>query len=154
MSNGPLLRLSPPGGGGTGGLGLWRGPGPMARIDRMTTSGDLAVLSVRGYFQRLRANWPAVLPPVVAVGTLGLLHNELPRVLLIATLLLAAVAPKRSAKLAPYAFLAYGAYGFFLPHSLEVWEAPPGTYGLVPVGPADNVPWVLPQAVACVAVGV
>ena len=25
----------------------------------MTTSGDLAVLSVRGYFQRLRANWPA-----------------------------------------------------------------------------------------------
>ena len=25
----------------------------MARIDRMTTSGDLAVLSVRGYFQRM-----------------------------------------------------------------------------------------------------
>jgi signal transduction histidine kinase len=120
----------------------------------MTTSGDLAVLSVRGYFQRLRANWPAVLPPLVAVGTLGLLHSELPRLLLIATLLLAALAPKRSAKLAPFAFLAYGAYGFFLPHSLEVWEAPPGTYGLVPVGPADNVPWVLPQAVACVAVGV
>ena len=38
---------------------------PVARMDRMTTSGDFLA---RGYLRRLRANWPAVLLPLVAVG--------------------------------------------------------------------------------------
>jgi hypothetical protein len=42
----------------------------------MTTSGDLAVPWIRGHFQRLRANWPAVLLPLVAVGTLGLFRAD------------------------------------------------------------------------------
>jgi hypothetical protein len=123
-------------------------------MDRMTTSGDLSVRSLRGYFQRLRANWPAVLLPLVAAGTLGLFDAQLPRLVVILAVLLAALAPGESAKLAPFALFGYGAYGVFLAHSIAVWETQPVVYGLVHVGPADNAPWVLPQAVACLAVGV
>jgi signal transduction histidine kinase len=119
----------------------------------MTTSGNLSVLSVQGYFLRLRANWPALLLPLVAAGTLGLFDTQLPQLMVILALLLAALAPKESAKLAPFAFFGYGAYGVFLAHSLAVWESQPVFYGLVHAGPADNVPWVLPQAITCVAVG-
>jgi signal transduction histidine kinase len=123
-------------------------------MDRMTTSGDPSAIMVRGYLKRLRANWPALLLPLVAAGTLGLFDAQLPRLGVILAVLLAALAPRESAKLAPFAFFGYGAYGFFLAHSIAVRESRPVDYGLVHVGPADNVPWVLPQAFACLAVGV
>ena len=103
----------------------------------MTTSGDVSGFSVRGYLRRLRANWPALLLPLLAAGTLGLFPGQLPRLLVITALLLVALAPERSAKLAPFAFFAYGAYGFFLAHSLAVSESQPVVYGLVHVGTAD-----------------
>jgi hypothetical protein len=122
-------------------------------MDRMTTSGDLPALTVRGYLKRLRANWPALLLPLVAAGTLGLFGAQLPWLAVILAVLLAALAPRESAKLAPFALFGYGAYGVFLAHAIAVWETQPVVYGLVHVGPADNAAWVLPQAFLCLAVG-
>jgi hypothetical protein len=122
-------------------------------MDRMTTSGNLSALSVRGFLRRLRANWPALSLPLVAAATVGLFDARLPRLMVILAVLLAVLAPRESAKLAPFAFFGYGAYGVFLAHSIAVWEAQPVVYGLVHVGPADNVPWVLPQAFACLGIG-
>jgi signal transduction histidine kinase len=123
-------------------------------MDRMTTSGELSVFSVGGYLQRLRANWAALLLPLLAVDSFGLSGGDVPWLLFVAAVLLAAVMPATSAKAVPFAFFCYGAYGIFLAHTLAAWESQPVFYGLVHVGPADNVPWVLPQAFVCLAVGV
>ncbi len=117
----------------------------------MTTSGTLS--RTARPLRRLNANWPALLLPVVAAGTLGLVGHQVPWLLIIAALLIAALAPQRSARLVPLAFFAYGAYGILLAHSLEIGQWQWAVYGLVHVGPADNVPWVLPQALACLALG-
>jgi signal transduction histidine kinase len=133
-------------------------------MDRMTTSGDF----LARYLRSLRANWPAVLLPLVAAGTLGLTASMWPELAIALALILIAVAPREGAGIAPYALFAYGAYGLYLMHSLLIREANSVTYGFVParwrpvaqVGanwyPIDSRwnQWVLTEAVACLAVGV
>ena len=129
----------------------------------MTTSGDFWA----GYLRRLRANWPAVLLPLVAVGTRGLTASMWPELVIVLALILVVVAPKEGAAIAPYALFAYGAYGLYLMHSLLIREANSVTYGFVrawwrPANVGTNwyvvsSPWnrgVLGEAVACLAVGV
>jgi len=94
----------------------------------MTKSGNL---SVRGYLHLQRANWPGLLLPLVAAGTLGLFGIAVPRLLVILAVIVALLVPKESAKIAPFALLAYGAYGFFVMHSLSIWEMQPVRYGFV-----------------------
>ena len=130
----------------------------------MTTPGDFSA----GYLRRLRANWPAVLLPLVALGTRGLTASMWPELVIVLALILVVVAPREGAAIAPYALFAYGAYGLYLMHSLLIREANSVTYGFVPawwrpvvrVGanwyPIDSR-WnqcVLMEAVACLAVGV
>ena len=130
----------------------------------MTTPGDFSA----GYLRRLRANWPAVLLPLVAVGTRGLTASMWPELVIVLALILVVVAPREGAAIAPYALFAYGAYGLYLMHSLLIREANSVTYGFVPawwrpdvqVGanwyPIDSRwnQFVLTEAVACLAVGV
>ena len=130
----------------------------------MTTPGDFSA----GYLRRLRANWPAVLLPLVAVGTRGLTASTWPELVIVLALILVVVAPREGAAIAPYALFAYGAYGLYLMHSLLIREANSVTYGFVPawwrpvvqVGanwyPIDSR-WnqcVLTEAVACLTAGV
>jgi signal transduction histidine kinase len=131
-------------------------------MDRMTTSGNFLASWLRG----LRANWPALLLPLVAVGTLGLTASKWPWLVIVLAVILAVVAPREAARIAPYALFAYGAYGLYLMHSLLVYEANSVTYGFVhaswrpgtagsnwvPVG-SRSTPWVLTEAAACLAVG-
>jgi len=116
----------------------------------MTTSGRL--LAAQG--ARLRANWPAVLLPLVAADTLGLFVGPAPLWLFIGAAVLAFLAPKEGARLTPFAFLAYGVYGLFLFHSLSFWSPQLVVYGFVHSGPNDNAGWVPFQAVAFLAAGV
>src|ERR1700691_1496466 len=132
-------------------------------MDRMTTSGNFPAR----YLRSLRANWPAVLLPLVAVGTLGLTASKWPELVIVVVVILTVVAPRESAKIAPYALFAYGAYGLYLMHSLLIREANSVTYGFVHAWwrptraganwyPVDSRwdSWVLTEAVACLAAGV
>jgi signal transduction histidine kinase len=131
---------------------------------RMTTSGNYLARFLRS----LRANWPALLLPLLAGGALGLTASKWPELVIILLLILVIVAPRESAKMAPYALFAYGAYGLYLMHSLLLREANSVTYGFAhaswrPVLAGDGSwriaesggnRWVLVQAMACLAVGV
>jgi signal transduction histidine kinase len=132
-------------------------------MDRMTTSGNFPAR----YLRSLRANWPAVLLPLVAVGTLGLTASKWPELVIVVVVILTVVAPRESAKIAPYALFAYGAYGLYLMHSLLIREANSVTYGFVHaswrpvsvdvnwyVADSGGNRWVLVEAVACLAAGV
>jgi signal transduction histidine kinase len=126
------------------------GARPRGHHGRMTTPGNL----VATHGERLRANWPALLLPLVAADTLGLNQvGSVPMLLVIVTVIMAFVAPSQSAKISPYAFLGYGGYGLFLFHSLSLWESPPVVYGIVPVRIDENAGFVLPQAIAFLALG-
>lgn len=126
----------------------------------MTTSGNLPVISRS--LRSLRANWPALVLPLLAADTLGVAGSPWPLLLVILTLILATVAPKESAKIAPFALFAYGAYGFFLMHSLLIWEKQPVFYGLVHASRGSYPTWrtsgplglVLTEAVLFLAAGV
>jgi signal transduction histidine kinase len=132
-------------------------------MDRMTTSGDF----LARYLRSLRANWPALLLPLVAVGTLGLTASTWPELVIALVVILTVAAPREAAGLAPYALFAYGAYGLYLMHSLLIREANSVTYGFAHTSSAPvNVGvnwyvtssgsngWVLTEAVACLAAGV
>ena len=120
-------------------------------MDGMTTPGKFTAAR----WERLRGSWPALLLPLVAADTLGLLDGTVRMLLVIVTATMALLAPRETARLTPYAFLAYGCYGLFLFHSLLVGESQqPGLYGVVAAGPAVNAAYVLPQAVAFLAAGV
>jgi len=116
----------------------------------MSTSGDLWTT----WWRLLRANWLALLLPLVAADTLGLFDGPLPTLFLILAAAVALFAPAEAAKLAPFAVLAYGGYGLFLQHSVLMAESREVTYGLLQVGSADNVGWVLPQAAVFLVAGV
>jgi signal transduction histidine kinase len=132
-------------------------------MDRMTTSGNF----LASWLRSLRANWPALLLPLVAVGTLGLTASKWPELVIVLAVILTVVAPREAARIAPYALFAYGAYGLYLMHSLLIYEANSVTYGFVhaswrpgtvgsnwvPVG-SRSTPWVLTEAAACLAAGV
>jgi signal transduction histidine kinase len=126
------------------------GARPRGHDGHMTTSGRL--LAAQG--ARLRANWPAVLLPLLAADTLGLFVGPAPLWLFIGAAALAFLAPKEAARLTPFAFLAYGAYGLLLFHSLTFWSPQPVVYGFVHSGPNDNAGWAPFQAVAFLAAGV
>jgi signal transduction histidine kinase len=122
-------------------------------MDRMTTSAKPPALSRQ--LLALRANWPALLLPVIAVGALGLFAAPpflLP--LIIMAVIVAPLAPRGSAKIVPFGFFAYGVYGLFLAHAFAIGESRPLFYGVVQAGPADNAAWVLPEALACLVAGV
>jgi signal transduction histidine kinase len=80
---------------------------------------------------RYLVNWPVLLLPLVALGTVGLLGEPVPRILVILAVLLALAAPAEGAKVAHLALFGYGAYGLFKLHSLEVYESQGVRYGLV-----------------------
>jgi signal transduction histidine kinase len=80
---------------------------------------------------RYLVNWPALLLPLVALGTVGLLGTPVPQILVILALLLALAAPAEGAKIAHFALFAYGAYGLFKLHSLLIYESQGVRYGLV-----------------------
>jgi signal transduction histidine kinase len=93
-------------------------------MNRMTTSGKLSVVRPLPW---LRANWPALLLPLLTVAALGLIHGlqpygpirgSWPVLLIIAAILLAVLVPAASAKVAAFALLAYGAFGIYLAHFL------------------------------------
>jgi signal transduction histidine kinase len=119
-------------------------------MDDMTTSGRFAA----AHGERLRANWPALLLPLVAVDTVFPFEGTASVLLVIVAVALAVLAPRQAAKITPYAFLAYGAYGLFMFHSLMRWEAPPGVYGVLRVSTSNHAGYVLPQAFACLVAGV
>jgi len=129
----------------------------------MKTLGDFSA----GYLPRIRASWPAVLLPLVAFGTLGLTASTWPELIIALALIITVVAPRESARIAPYALFAYGVYGLYLMHSLLINEANSVTYGFVhawwrPVQSGVNWytvgsrwnQWVLTEAVACLVAGV
>jgi hypothetical protein len=107
-------------------------------MDRMTTPGKLSVARPLLW---LRANWPALLLPLLTVAALGLIHGlqpygpirgAWPVLLIIAAILLTVLVPKASAKAAPFALLAYGAFGICPAHFLLVSSGGRQTYyGLV-----------------------
>ncbi len=147
---------------GTGSLGPWRPAGRLARMGCMTTSGNLLARFLRG----LQANWPALLLPLIAGGALGLTASKWPELVIILVLILTALAPRESARIAPYALFAYGAYGLYLMHSLLIREANSVTYGFVHaswrpvnvgvnwyVADSGDNRWVLAEAVACLVAG-
>jgi signal transduction histidine kinase len=129
-------------------------------MDRMTTSGSLSWTSKP--IQVLRANWPALLLPLVAADTLALFGGPWPLLLVIAAVLITLLAPAESARIVPFALFAYGAYGFFLLRSLLIWEKAPLLYGLVHASRGTYPRWhtsgplglVLTEAVAFIAAGV
>ena len=59
---------------------------------------------------RYLVNWPALLLPLVALGTVGLLGGPVPQILVILAVLLALAAPAEGAKIAHLALFAYGAH--------------------------------------------
>jgi signal transduction histidine kinase len=128
----------------------------------MATSGGF----LAAYLARLRANWPAVVLPLVALGTLGLTSSGWPKLVIVLALMLIVLAPRESARIAPYALFIYGAYGFYLMHSVLIYESAPVTYGFVhaswdavgvgggwPVIDSSGSKWVLAEAVGCLVAG-
>jgi signal transduction histidine kinase len=138
-------------------------------MDRMTTPGNSWFTS---HLIRLRANWPALLLPLLAAFALGLIDSprsgsELmtgsgPVLLIIAVVLVAALAPAECAKIVPFALFACGAYGIFLTHLLLIGEKQSVFYGFVHAATVTRPPWrtsgplglVLTEAVAFMAAGV
>jgi signal transduction histidine kinase len=128
-------------------------------MGRMTLSGAPWLTSP---LRTLRAHWPALLLPLVAVDTLGLTRSRWPAVVVVVAVILATVVPKESAKIAPFAFFAYGAFGVFLMHSLLVVETSSVFYGFVhatrgtyPALRSSGPMWlVLTEAVAFLAAGI
>jgi signal transduction histidine kinase len=128
-------------------------------MDRMTTT---EYIRVTRRLWALRANWPALVLPLVAVDALGLTRGKWPVLLVIVAMILVMVAPKEGAKIAPFALIAYGAYGIFLMHSLLVFERSSAFYGFVhatrgtyPEFHTSGPMWlVLTEAVAFLAAGV
>jgi signal transduction histidine kinase len=117
-------------------------------MDHMTTSGNFAAAR-----ESLRANWPALLLPLVAVGTFSPFSGPVPMLLVIVAVAMAFLAPRKIVRLAPYAVLGYGAYGLFIFHDLMAGGSQLFFYGLVRAGTDDNAGYVLPQAIAFLAAG-
>jgi signal transduction histidine kinase len=116
-------------------------------MDRMTTSGSQAA-------KRRRGLWIASLLPLLAAETLHPGGGLAPWVLVLCTAALALASPKVAVKLVPFACLAYGGYGFYLAHYVQIWPMNPLIYGLVRVGTADNAGWLVPQAFAFTVAGI
>jgi signal transduction histidine kinase len=124
-------------------------------MDGMTTSGSQTAPPPR----RRRWVWLGLLLPLLAVETLGLGLGSVPvlrlaALLILLTAILALVAPKVTAKLVPFAILAYGGYGFYLAHYTQGTGAGPLVYGVVRAGTNDNTGWLVPEAFVFIVAGV
>ena len=133
-------------------------------MDAMTASSSIVVTQMG----RLRAHWPVLLLPLVALGTVGLLGRPIPQVLVILAVLLALAAPAEGVKIAAFALLAYGGYGLFKLHSLQIYESQGVRYGLVTASRgvihfpggyqltsrSSGFAPMLAEAVGCIALGV
>jgi signal transduction histidine kinase len=95
-------------------------------MDRMT-SNRFAVEQAK----RVRAHWAALLLPLVVVVAFGVSDNSAWTWLAVGTAAMALLAPRVTAKVAPFALIAYGGYGFFRLHSMDVYEAVVVHYGIV-----------------------
>jgi hypothetical protein len=105
-------------------------------MERMTISGQRAARGypavVPGYLRRLRANWPALLLPLVTVGALAVFRLLLrggadqisgawpASLAVVSASLVAILAPEIGARIAPFAVLAFGVLGLYLVHFLRV----------------------------------
>jgi signal transduction histidine kinase len=131
-------------------------------MDRMTTSSDLVALA-----RRLRANWPALLLPLLALeawplnwsatvrpgSLLSPLPTEESRVLLVLAVLLTLLLPRIAALIVPYVLFAYGCAGIFVLHSMLIGTWGATFYGVLKAWAPDGVTMllVLPQALAFIA---
>jgi signal transduction histidine kinase len=115
----------------------------------MTTDDSLAARP-----RRRQWTWLAWLLPLLAADTKGLHSGMIPWLLMTGSAGIAWLAPRTAAKLSPFACFAFAAYGFWLSHVVQNWIVEPVIYGVVKVGPDENVSWLLPQAVAFLAAGV
>ena len=84
---------------------------------------------------RARCPWPLWLP------------------LVILAVVLAPLAPGGGAKLVPFAFLAYGAYGLFLSLRLRQGASRTALLGVVQREPADDAAWRAPGGVGFLVSG-
>ena len=120
-------------------------------MDRMTSS-EFAVMQG----QRVRANWPALLLPLVGFLAFGVGDNAALTWLVIASPAVAFLVPRVTAKVAPFALIAYGGYGLFRLHSMDVYEAVVVHYGIVTatraVRPIPGGVQLLPQTVGVEAI--
>jgi signal transduction histidine kinase len=95
-------------------------------MDHMTSSKFLLTQG-----ERVRANWPALLLPLVVVLAFGVTGNSAWTWLVIAAAAMAFLAPRVTAKVTPFAVMAYGGDGLFRLHSMDVYEAVVIHYGIV-----------------------
>ena len=125
-------------------------------MDRMTTLGTFAVTPAKW----LRANWPALLLPVLAAEAIGLARPHVrttwatPWLEVVLGLTVAAVVlvPAAAARVAPFALFAYGFAGLFVAHFLLLWRPFPLFYGAVNArSSSTSVNLVLPEAFAFIA---
>jgi signal transduction histidine kinase len=91
----------------------------------MTRFGDRVAAGIVRWHDR----WPALLLPLLAVAVYGLFHTWPCGWLVLLTVAMAAFLPAVTAKLAPFALFAYGAYGLVLAHALSLWEVLLDGYG-------------------------
>jgi signal transduction histidine kinase len=142
-------------------------------MGHMTISGDrLAATPIRR-----PVRWPALLLPLLAAGVGGLFPGRLSWLVVMPAVAVAVLVPGLTARLTPYALLAYGTYGLFFARGLAWWQElavsngpvfRPQTiiqqspswglpafgvhqqtviYGVLRVGPARNAGYVLPEAI-------
>jgi signal transduction histidine kinase len=100
----------------------------------------------------------------MAFDTFRLTASPIPQWVFIATVVATFLAPKASARLTPFAFLAYGAYGLDLfrvlssqgPEPVVSVSLGPGpvVYGLGSAGIHGNAAFVLPEAIAFMVAGI
>jgi signal transduction histidine kinase len=126
-------------------------------MDRMTTLSAFPVTLAK----RLRAHWPALLLPVLAVELIGLVHphrssswaTPLLAVMAVLAVVAAVLAPVVVAKVAPFALFSYGFAGILMAHYLLIWRSFGLFYGYVDVrSGAGSVNLVLPEAFAFMGV--
>jgi len=110
--------------------------------------------------RRLRANWPALLLPVLAAEMFGLVRSHpgvswaVPWFALLLALAAAAVAlaPAAAARIAPFALFGYGCVGLLVAHFLLLWRPNPLLYGVLTARSASApLNLVLPEAFAFMA---
>jgi signal transduction histidine kinase len=146
-------------------------------MDRMTIPGDGPVATAIWR----SARWPALLLPLLAADVGGLFPGRLSWLAVIPAVAVAVLVPGLTARLVPYALLAYGAYGLFFARGLAWWQElavingpafRPSTiiqqspswglpafgahqqtvfYGVLRVGPARDAGYVLSEAIVILA---
>jgi signal transduction histidine kinase len=128
-------------------------------MDRMMTPSTFAVTQA----QRLRANWPALLLPVLAAEMICLVlpHKTaswaMPGLGVVLALAAAVtvLAPAAAARMAPFALFGYGCVGLIVAHRLLTWQSVTLFYGVLNASRATgSMELVLPEAFIIMAASV